>query len=1072
MMPLPYSNSILDNLEDTIPEQIPCSVRVYHDANDNEWIAYPNKSIPSVEFDDRFLDAVRSTTDLQQPCKDNMEFSFEIGSNDTKPEIYHKLKEATEKPFLGDNVSIEQDRFPGNSEFFSGDDKSDAMPHQAVPNDVGFNWTTQTRLRDVHIPMQPMTVARGGNDSTSNSDPNQSRLVGLTNLIERHVRPFNDKFKALKVRVKVKVDDAKSSLGKSKQKKIPMDKGDKGTHNLHVRKAGSKKEDDDKTSEQNNENKVIPPRKSQSENDKATWLVNFREIQRKAQEQSEQKTPQVEINVKGPPEVEKVKIVKDHKYSVHNPEDPQGVEALEVALKKRDYIQEKMDPFNAMGERTVPLQFSTTKNAFLPPRQPEPAENEAVAEDKKSAMSPSVEASNSESKETSTEEGIEESKSINPKSNSKDTDIGEELKLAHEFLNQNSSVIKKMMESSALEKSTNESSNALKSGKSNEAENLNAAYASFEQIEQGKDFQDKEHKLKRGEEGAKTKFLPPEEQEHIPSRVHSKRQGLGESLTAVALDDKSFDTFDKDNQQHTKAKGLATTIDEYSTKLETIEDSLDEVYEEKSNTKTISAKEQEGSDYSDRLKMEEDSSKTYKDKMPERKYDSLNSSENKTSEPFAEYEDMQLEDERKTRAIDEESSNELDRIYRNIHRDHPDEINESVRLVDIQESSKNPYGSKEDPSHRYYHGNNDSDQSPEWSWLFESDKFLSDREKYLSKKRLKESEPVESKDSHKSRPNEVDEAHMSEPENAKMELDAEEVVPDEDVESIAVKATTRSVSHVISDADASKRFKEVFEEKVFQNYDNDPTMTKDDSPRAESHATVPVEEPELHTTDDAMLEAVPKPVNQEIHKRHSRKAALQAKRRAEEPLEEVSEEPSTSKPKKGRNMGYLEKRIGDIMSKGQTGKQRPKQKEQAVDYDGVSPYSNKEMEAQPRYKFESSQLRATNVKKRKVVSKPIVHPPLNPRMPIPRPPFDVREHEYHTVSFRPPPDLLRSKSLPLPLQRLPVAYQARQVAGGACSQVAKLPVPALKSPLTVMRSILAIEFGLLAAVLSRYKGRA
>ncbi|EDV91565.1 GH13333 [Drosophila grimshawi] len=94
------------------------------------------------------------------------------------------------------------------------------------------------------------------------------------------------------------------------------------------------------------------------------------------------------------------------------------------------------------------------------------------------------------------------------------------------------------------------------------------------------------------------------------------------------------------------------------------------------------------------------------------------------------------------------------------------------------------------------------------------------------------------------------------------------------------------------------------------------------------------------------------------------------------------------------------------------------------------------------------------------------HPPINPRIRIPHPPFDVRDHEYHTVNFRPPPDLLRNVSLPR-RRLVTTCKMARQV---GAQGVARLPRPTFKLPQAMMRSsILAVELGIFAALLARYK---
>lgn len=142
---------------------------------------------------------------------------------------------------------------------------------------------------------------------------------------------------------------------------------------------------------------------------------------------------------------------------------------------------------------------------------------------------------------------------------------------------------------------------------------------------------------------------------------------------------------------------------------------------------------------------------------------------------------------------------------------------------------------------------------------------------------------------------------------------------------------------------------------------------------------------------------------------------------------------------------------------------RQRKEKEAVTYDGDDPYKKKSLSA--RYYLQEAK---DSDKVQKIgPARPDAYPPINPRMPIPRPPFDVRDQEYHTVSYRPPPDLQRPRLLPR--RRMQVSIHTRQ-SGGACSHVTKLPTPLFKLPQSVMRSsALAVELGLLAGLLTHYK---
>ncbi|ALC47581.1 Gpdh [Drosophila busckii] len=161
-------------------------------------------------------------------------------------------------------------------------------------------------------------------------------------------------------------------------------------------------------------------------------------------------------------------------------------------------------------------------------------------------------------------------------------------------------------------------------------------------------------------------------------------------------------------------------------------------------------------------------------------------------------------------------------------------------------------------------------------------------------------------------------------------------------------------------------------------------------------------------------------------------------------------------------------KIRKILSKGLGQHDREQQeqpRERAVDYDGEHPYKK-----EPKLPSETQALtdhheQKEGLQRNKVVVNPPFHPPLNPRVRTPRPPFDVRDHEYHTLSYRAPPDLLRN--VKLPLRRSVAAAPNKPVATLSFS---KLSRPSLKMPTCTMRSsILAVELGIFATLLARYK---
>ncbi|EDW16164.2 uncharacterized protein LOC6574672 [Drosophila mojavensis] len=180
-------------------------------------------------------------------------------------------------------------------------------------------------------------------------------------------------------------------------------------------------------------------------------------------------------------------------------------------------------------------------------------------------------------------------------------------------------------------------------------------------------------------------------------------------------------------------------------------------------------------------------------------------------------------------------------------------------------------------------------------------------------------------------------------------------------------------------------------------------------------------------------------------------------------INETETEPNQTKLKRMETqISKISKRLAKIMTKGQPGQE--KYKERPVAYEGNDPYNIEE--GNGRTKPFPGQIREQQQGRvnRKVSIKPF-HPPLNPRVRIPRPPFDVRDQEYHTISYRRQTELQRNSILPqMPLS---VASQSMH----ASASVPKLTRPVLKLPPFMMRSsVLAIELGFFAAFLSRYRG--
>ncbi|XP_043065024.1 titin homolog [Drosophila ficusphila] len=120
--------------------------------------------------------------------------------------------------------------------------------------------------------------------------------------------------------------------------------------------------------------------------------------------------------------------------------------------------------------------------------------------------------------------------------------------------------------------------------------------------------------------------------------------------------------------------------------------------------------------------------------------------------------------------------------------------------------------------------------------------------------------------------------------------------------------------------------------------------------------------------------------------------------------------------------------------------------------------------------------------RRKVVVTPPFHPPINPRMRIPRPPFDGRDHEFHTMTVRPTSEhiapAVKWPPMPTNLKRnhtsLVASIQAKHFSA-LQSQVPPVPQSFLKMPSGVPRTptftkiLCALQLGMLASYLARFK---
>ncbi|EDX13909.1 GD20943 [Drosophila simulans] len=149
-----------------------------------------------------------------------------------------------------------------------------------------------------------------------------------------------------------------------------------------------------------------------------------------------------------------------------------------------------------------------------------------------------------------------------------------------------------------------------------------------------------------------------------------------------------------------------------------------------------------------------------------------------------------------------------------------------------------------------------------------------------------------------------------------------------------------------------------------------------------------------------------------------------------------------------------------------------------VSYKGHNPYSSDpDLESRPPMdtsfeKDRTGDYQGLGHQRRKVVVAPPFHPPINPRVRVPRPPFDGRDHEFHTMTTAPvdrhlaPAAKWSSMPTTLKLNRNSLVANI-QVKHFAALPSQAMPKPILKMPMGVPRTILcALQLGLLASYLA------
>ncbi|KAH8264560.1 hypothetical protein KR038_010161, partial [Drosophila bunnanda] len=154
-----------------------------------------------------------------------------------------------------------------------------------------------------------------------------------------------------------------------------------------------------------------------------------------------------------------------------------------------------------------------------------------------------------------------------------------------------------------------------------------------------------------------------------------------------------------------------------------------------------------------------------------------------------------------------------------------------------------------------------------------------------------------------------------------------------------------------------------------------------------------------------------------------------------------------------------------------------------VDYRGQNPFT---MDPEPESKLPLDTNHNRDMgndglshQRRKVVVSPPFNPPLNPRVRVPRPPFDVRDHEYHTMVARPAINPLapaikwssfpRTQKPPLVATIQVKQFTALPIKVPSASQyLLQIPSGMPRTP-TLTKILCALQIGLLASYLARSK---
>ncbi|XP_030369252.1 uncharacterized protein LOC115620243 [Scaptodrosophila lebanonensis] len=262
-----------------------------------------------------------------------------------------------------------------------------------------------------------------------------------------------------------------------------------------------------------------------------------------------------------------------------------------------------------------------------------------------------------------------------------------------------------------------------------------------------------------------------------------------------------------------------------------------------------------------------------------------------------------------------------------------------------------------------------------------------------------------------------------------------------------------------------------------QNYDPDkhnflpqPVYNKNKRSAQEPGIPTPVPQPRTAPTEPGTPTHINQPISVPPPAPKQQPPQPQQPAHRNEPIQLDSEQPDTQF--KDKQINYVTRTLQRLLNKGFHAPIEEDTQEQAanVSFKGDNPYiGSPRLPTEPET-IETYQpgLDTDIAPRRKVLMKPPFNPPINPRMRTPRPPFDGRDHEFHTMAYRPPPNLIVPavvRSRPVTPAVTPFRHTANLIHQPTRSI---LPPSVIRCP-TLTKILCAVQLSFLAVLLARYQ---